>query len=644
MLWQHLRDIQQLPLSKTLQAAVADIAQRLGLEAVAEAASAVEQPFLAKPAVAASLLAHIRSGRITLPDTPAAFQLAHCGPYMDRGFDSQPDARVSHFAPDAWQRRVLDAIDRRQSLFVVAPTSAGKTFISFYAMKQVLQESDDGVLVYVAPTKALCNQVAAEVQARFSKTYHGHGAGAARSMWAVKNRDTSVNSATGCQVLVTVPHVLQILLLSPAASAAWPQRLRWIVFDEVHSIGQSEDGVLWEQLLLMAPCPVIALSATVGNPGDFRAWLEGSERAKGRSLDMIVHTSRYSDLRCYIWAPPPARGTVPAGLPPPRRWPVPGLEADGSSTDSPFVFVHPVASLTDRYSPSRRLFFPVACPVLTPAPRSRNTLDDISLEARDCLALWRSMHHHQTAQYPLDPALDPAVFFGTAIAKSDVAGWEAALKTVLLAWLNHHDSPFAAVQADLDPGLGSADAVPRYGTERTLELLVDLQRRDALPALVFLYARGGCMTTLRQIVEQLEAAETAWKAGSHAWAKTTAEYAKHCKLQDKADKAAEKAAKRGDKRNRAAGGGGDDDDGRPASKLDALRAAGSQDHSSWAAFDPDAPLAQFSLANHSRLTRAELETYIDKLRHVHLDAFVIAGLRRGVAVHHAGMSRRYRQV
>ena len=97
-------------------------------------------------------------------------QLEHGGPYMDRQFDFRPDARVQ-LEPDAWQRDVLDSIDANESVLVVAPTSAGKTFISFYAMKKILEESDDSVLAYVAPTKALVNQVAAEIQARFSKSY-----------------------------------------------------------------------------------------------------------------------------------------------------------------------------------------------------------------------------------------------------------------------------------------------------------------------------------------------------------------------------------------------------------------------------------------------------------------------------------------
>ena len=80
------------------------------------------------------------------------FQLLHCGPYFDRNLESSPDSRVI-FEPDRWQRAVLDELDLGNSIFVVAPTSSGKTFISFYAMEQVLRANNDNVLVYVAPTK-----------------------------------------------------------------------------------------------------------------------------------------------------------------------------------------------------------------------------------------------------------------------------------------------------------------------------------------------------------------------------------------------------------------------------------------------------------------------------------------------------------
>lgn len=40
-------------------------------------------------------------------------------------------------------------------------------------MEKVLRDSDDGILVYVAPTKALVTQIAAEVYARFKKDVPG---------------------------------------------------------------------------------------------------------------------------------------------------------------------------------------------------------------------------------------------------------------------------------------------------------------------------------------------------------------------------------------------------------------------------------------------------------------------------------------
>lgn len=271
---------------------------------------------------------------------PRDFQLLHCGPYFDRSMDSVPDSRVP-FEPDGWQRKVLDAIDARKSLFVVAPTSSGKTFISFYAMKQILQSNDDDVLVYVAPTKALVTQIAAEIQARFSKSFTQPG----RSVWAIHTRDYRINSPTGCQILVTVPHILQIMLLAPSNAEkknSWSCRVKRIIFDEVHCIGQAEDGVVWEQLLLLSPCPIIALSATVGNPEEFNRWLKCTQASIGADLIMVTHAHRYSDLRKFVYVPP--KKFLFKGLGPRTQLSLPGLDANPDATKA-FAFVHPTASL-----------------------------------------------------------------------------------------------------------------------------------------------------------------------------------------------------------------------------------------------------------------------------------------------------------
>jgi superfamily II RNA helicase len=40
-------------------------------------------------------------------------------------------------------------------------------------MEKILRDSDDGILVYIAPTKALVTQIAAEIYARFKKNLTG---------------------------------------------------------------------------------------------------------------------------------------------------------------------------------------------------------------------------------------------------------------------------------------------------------------------------------------------------------------------------------------------------------------------------------------------------------------------------------------
>jgi replicative superfamily II helicase len=65
---------------------------------------------------------------------------------------------------------LLDLVDDRKSALVIAPTSSGKTFISYYIFKVVLEEKSTdrplevqheypGLVLYVCPSKQLVNQV-----------------------------------------------------------------------------------------------------------------------------------------------------------------------------------------------------------------------------------------------------------------------------------------------------------------------------------------------------------------------------------------------------------------------------------------------------------------------------------------------------
>lgn len=128
---------------------------------------------------------------------------------------------------DAWQVEVLDVIDKDESALLCCPTSSGKTFISYYAMEKVLKESDDGILIYVSPTKALVNQVTAEVYGRFEKSYdHGD-----KSTWGIYTREYRENHDK-CQILITIPQMLETLILSPER-ASWARNIKRIIFDEV---------------------------------------------------------------------------------------------------------------------------------------------------------------------------------------------------------------------------------------------------------------------------------------------------------------------------------------------------------------------------------------------------------------------------
>ena len=450
-----------------------------------------------------------------------------------------------------------------------------------------------------------------------------------KSVWAIHTRDYRINNPSQCQILVTVPHILQIMLLSPSNARSWSPRLRYIIFDEIHSIGQAEDGVVWEQLLLLAPCPIIALSATVGNPGQFSSWLSSTQSSLGNELTMIQHPHRYSDLRKFVYTPP--KQFAFHGLSESTSFATLGL--DGLEG---LRFMHPIASLVNR---------------------SRGMPDDLSLEARDCLSLWKAMSCHQTRTFPVPSDLDPKTALPNTIRKADVIEWESKLKKLLRKWMSDDSSPFQNVLDELSKAANenseSSQISSRYavdgGPERfvdinpesladtTLPLLCKLNERNALPAIFFNYDRGKCEGICHSLLSQLIAAEDRWKKDSPVWKTKLAEWELWKKA--KAKVAAKKPAKPVAKKK-----GNKDPDDETSTKADQVQEAANAEANPMASFNPDDPIDGFHFAARYKQEQSELSIWFRQLTKRGIQQWLMDALSRGIGVHHAGMNRKYRQV
>uniref|UniRef100_K7EI14 DExD/H-box helicase 60 n=1 Tax=Ornithorhynchus anatinus TaxID=9258 RepID=K7EI14_ORNAN len=340
----------------------------------------------------------------------ARFQLQQMGHHLFRDERSDPDPRVQYFIPDTWQRELLDVVDNNESALIVAPTSSGKTYASYYCMEKVLKESDEGVVVYVSPSKALINQVVATIYNQFTKSLP-HGL----VIYGVFTRDYRTD-AMNCQILVTVPECLEILLLAPQHQQ-WAQKIRYVIFDEVHCLGGEIGADVWEHILVMIRCPFLALSATISNPKHLTEWLqlvkrywqnventtESSVSANALISDKnhliidvftVQYEERYNDLEKYVCS----------------------LKNDDFAIDH----YHPFAALTvnhiEKYGIPSDLAF---------SPRESIQLYDVMAD------IWQEWPRAQE----LHPEEYSAFKNKVVITKADAKNYERELKKEITSWI-----------------------------------------------------------------------------------------------------------------------------------------------------------------------------------------------------------------
>ena len=223
---------------------------------------------------------------------------------------------------------------------------------------------------------------------------------------------------------------------------------------------------------------------------------------------MIEHKHRYSDLRKFKYTPP-------------EKFIFRGFVKDISPTklsldeDPCFGFVHPITSLIGK----------------TQLP------DDMALEPRDCLSLWKAMIASECPGYYVPKALDPSRALPDIPKKLDIFRWERDLKEFLKVWMADAQSPFQDVLDTLAIPLNQPrvkqqiskgefderdDAKPSNidSTDlnaSTFPLLCSLHEQNALPTILFNYDRSMCESLCETVLRALIDAENYWKDKSSEW-------------------------------------------------------------------------------------------------------------------------------
>ena len=183
-----------------------------------------------------------------------------------------PETPLHPFPYDPFQQRAIDAIDRGVSLFVAAPTGAGKTVIADYCIAKTVARHQQ--VIYTAPIKALSNQKFRDFSAREGETV------------GIMTGDVTLNPRASILIMTTEIY-RNTLLENPARLA----RCAWVIFDEIHYLDDPERGTVWEEAIMFTPPHInlLALSATIPNVEQLAQWIR---QVHGRPVEVITETTR----------------------------------------------------------------------------------------------------------------------------------------------------------------------------------------------------------------------------------------------------------------------------------------------------------------------------------------------------------------
>ncbi|KAK6935765.1 Ski2, N-terminal domain [Dillenia turbinata] len=198
----------------------------------------------------------------------------------DHFHDLVPDMALEFpFELDRFQKQAIYYLEKGDSVFVAAHTSAGKTVVAEYAF--ALASKHCTRAVYTAPIKTISNQKYRDFCGKFDV--------------GLLTGDVSLRPDAPCLIMTT--EILRSMLYRGADII---RDIEWVIFDEVHYVNDAERGVVWEEVIIMLPrhINIVLLSATVPNTLEFADWIG---RTKQKKIHVTGTTKRPVPLEHFLF-------------------------------------------------------------------------------------------------------------------------------------------------------------------------------------------------------------------------------------------------------------------------------------------------------------------------------------------------------
>jgi len=379
------------------------------------------------------------------------------------------------FKLEEWQCAILEAIDRRQSAVVCAPTSSGKTLLSTYTCKVA-----KGTVLFVLPSEVLVWQIAATYYEFFrgnvtictDQVFFQEITGEAQVYIGTPLAlEKCITKCRGCAGQEMTKGEKEFMILDGSYS-----QFDYLVLDEVHTLNGPEGDAL-QRIIQCCNCPFLALSATIGNAPQLQSWFGKLRNEHIAAIDvnkekeeviLKEHYARFINLQRYVAA---------------------DTESKDGKKKQKLVKLHPVAAMTQE-----RL------------ENDKELISALSMTPSDMIDLWRRIKSIFPSN-ALEEMDDPDHFFKSKVAGNNritldqTKDYEVRLKMRLTALSKSHAELYEKLRtSQLPPPIEAKKDV----SEMLNGVIGQLKKNDLLPAVAFQLDTYGAFNMFKVLLSTLE--------------------------------------------------------------------------------------------------------------------------------------------